>query len=124
MKSLIRGLARVADSSRYEPLRAAGKREGGRRTRVPAGHVPVFVGDEMERFSVRAELLSRPAFIELLRLSAMEYGYNQAGVLRIPCPANLFRRLLFAAEADFGEDLAADEISRFLSTFDPVSRYS
>ncbi|PKA64065.1 Auxin-induced protein X15 [Apostasia shenzhenica] len=113
MKSLIRRLSRVADSSQYEPLRAE-KGDGGRRAgRVPAGHVPVYVGEEMERFSVRAELLGRPAFVELLRRSAMEYGYEQAGVLRIPCPVHLFRRVLTGADA--GGDLAAVELGRYFS---------
>ncbi|XP_020586348.1 auxin-responsive protein SAUR71-like [Phalaenopsis equestris] len=99
MKKLIRRLAKVMDSSQYEPLDAANKRVR-RRVRVPVGHVPVFVGEEMERFTVRAELLGRPAFVELLRRSAMEYGYDQVGVLRIPCSAHLFRLLLQTADAD------------------------
>lgn len=91
MKRLIRRLSRVADSSQYQPL---GKEAGNRRSRVPEGHVPVYVGDEMERFAVRAELLSRPGFVDVLTRSAQEYGYEQRGVLRIPCPVPLFQRLL------------------------------
>ncbi|URE27700.1 SAUR family [Musa troglodytarum] len=89
----MRRLSRVADSSLYRPLQTA---KGGQRAskQVPEGHVPVCVGEEMERFAVPAELLGRPAFLELLRRSAQEYGYEQRGVLRIPCPAPLFRRLL------------------------------
>ena len=93
MKRLLRRLSRVADSSQYQPLCGGGK-PGRRSPRVPEGHVPVHVGDEMERFAVRAELLSRPGFVDLLSRSAQEYGYEQAGVLRIPCPVPLFRRLL------------------------------
>lgn len=52
------------------------------------------VGEEMERFAVRAELLGHPIFLQLLRRSAQEYGYDQPGVLRIPCPVPLFRRIL------------------------------
>ncbi|RWW01246.1 hypothetical protein GW17_00035730 [Ensete ventricosum] len=98
MKRLIRRLSRVADSSLYCPLQTAkgGQRvsKGEERRQVPEGHVPVCVGEEMERFAVPAELLGRPAFLELLRRSAQEYGYEQRGVLRIPCPVPLFRRLL------------------------------
>ncbi|KAH7654459.1 Small auxin-up RNA protein [Dioscorea alata] len=85
MKRLIGRLSRVADSSGCNQTR---------KTVVAEGHVPVHVGEEMERFEVRADLLSRPAFAELLRRSALEYGYNQRGVLRIPCPVPLFRRLI------------------------------
>ncbi|XP_072955877.1 auxin-responsive protein SAUR71-like [Typha angustifolia] len=94
MRQMIRRLSRVADSSsQYQPLRAPKDRR--RRGEVaPEGHVPVYVGEEMERFVVRAELLGRPAFAELLRQSAQEYGYEQRGVLRIPCPVPVFRRVL------------------------------
>ncbi|EHA8590847.1 auxin-responsive protein SAUR71 [Cocos nucifera] len=111
MKEMIRRLSRVGDSSQYE-----GK--DGRRRGVPEGHVPVYVGDgeeEVERFVVRAELLSRPAFVELLHRSAQEYGYNQRGVLRIPCPVPVFRRILrslLAASAAVAADEAQVDLIR------------
>jgi SAUR family protein len=61
---------------------------------VPEGHVPVYVGEEMARFVVRTELLNRPFFLELLRRSAQEYGYEQRGVLRIPCTVSIFTNVL------------------------------
>ncbi|CAN6441136.1 unnamed protein product [Victoria cruziana] len=61
---------------------------------VPEGHFPVCVGDEMERFVMSAESLNHPLFAELLRRSAQEYGYDQKGVLRIPCPVGIFRCIL------------------------------
>ncbi|KAK9155263.1 hypothetical protein Sjap_002743 [Stephania japonica] len=77
MKKLImRRLSRVADSAQYSLLRKERRRE---RRRVEEGHVPVFVGEEMERFVVSAELLNRPIFVELLEQSAQEYGYEQKG---------------------------------------------
>ncbi|KAJ0980421.1 hypothetical protein J5N97_008676 [Dioscorea zingiberensis] len=109
MKQLIRRLTRVADAGEYERLMAG--KEG--RERVPEGHVPVYVGEEMERFAVRAELLGLPAFLELLRRSAQEYGYEQSGVLRIPCPVPLFRRVLRLMLAG-GSVEAAEEIVRAL----------
>ncbi|XP_020674756.1 auxin-responsive protein SAUR71-like [Dendrobium catenatum] len=117
MKKLIRRLAKVADSSQYEPLEAAGKRDA-RRARVPAGHIPVFVGEEMERFAVPAEFLGRPPFVELLRRTAMEFGYDQVGVLRISCSVHLFRRLLLTAETDAGDDFVAEELARPLQYSD------
>jgi SAUR family protein len=68
---------------------------------VPEGHLPVYVGDEMERFVVSADLLSHPIFVKLLNKSAQEYGYEQKGVLRIPCHVLVFERVLEALR--FGE---------------------
>ncbi|XP_009361828.2 auxin-responsive protein SAUR72 [Pyrus x bretschneideri] len=114
MKQLIRRLSRVADSSQYcllrspadaasRPRRSESFRVKLRRRRssagepvVPEGHVPVYVGDEMERFVVSAELLNHPVFVELLNKSAQEYGYEQKGVLRIPCHVIVFERVLEA----------------------------
>ncbi|PON38536.1 Small auxin-up RNA [Parasponia andersonii] len=117
MKQLIRRLSRVADSSQYCLLRSDSSsttRSRPHRTEsfrvklrrrsspsataavVPEGHVPVYVGDEMERFVVSAELLNHPIFVELLNKSAQEYGYEQRGVLRIPCHVLVFERVLEA----------------------------
>ncbi|PIN10370.1 hypothetical protein CDL12_17036 [Handroanthus impetiginosus] len=102
MKKLMRKLSKVADSSQYCLLRSQSrsprrtelfrKRSGG----VPEGHLPVYVGEEMERFVVSAELLNHPIFVKLLNKSAQEYGYEQQGVLRIPCHVFLFERVLEA----------------------------
>ncbi|OIW08164.1 hypothetical protein TanjilG_06577 [Lupinus angustifolius] len=101
MKHLIRKLSRVADSSRYALLRSESpstrRRPESRRFRngeVPEGHIPVYVGEEMERFVVSAELLNHPVFVNLLNRSAQEYGYEQKGVLRIPCHVIVFERVL------------------------------
>ncbi|OAY30187.1 auxin-responsive protein SAUR72 [Manihot esculenta] len=121
MKQLIRRLSRVADSSQYSLLRSDSqshrcsassrstrraesfrslvkpvRRVGGGQSSVPEGHVPVYVGDEMERFVVSAELLNHPIFIGLLNKSAQEYGYDQKGVLRIPCHVLVFERIMEA----------------------------
>lgn len=63
---------------------------------MPEGHVPVYVGAEMERFLVSAELLNHPIFIGLLNKSAQEYGYDQKGVLRIPCHVLVFEQIMEA----------------------------
>ncbi|CAL5187133.1 unnamed protein product [Lathyrus oleraceus] len=119
MKQLIRRLSRVADSSTYTLLRTDSstttttrRRRPSRRvesfrmevlskirrssTVVPEGHVPIYVGDEMERFVVCAELLNHPIFVKLLNESAQEYGYEQKGVLRLPCHVFVFERVLDA----------------------------
>ncbi|OWM81062.1 auxin-responsive protein SAUR71-like [Punica granatum] len=133
MKKLIRRLSRVADSTtQYCLLRAAADSGGDRRPRrvesfraalaassklrrhpngVPAGHVPVYVGEEMERFVVNAELLNHPVFVGLLNKSAQEYGYEQKGALKIPCHVQVFERVLEAlrlgAEPSDLQDLVA-----------------
>ena len=58
--------------------------------------MPVYVGEEMERFVVNAELLNHPVFIGLLNKSAQEYGYEQKGVLHIPCCVLVFERVMEA----------------------------
>ncbi|XP_022718107.1 auxin-responsive protein SAUR72-like [Durio zibethinus] len=111
MKQLIRRLSRVADaSSRYSRLRSdtnstyraqsfrvgvSSFKKQARRS-VPEGHVPVYVGEEMERFAVSAELLNHPVFIGLLNKSAQEYGYEQKGVLHIPCHVLVFELVMEA----------------------------
>ncbi|CAA0815490.1 Auxin-responsive protein SAUR71 [Striga hermonthica] len=81
MKKLMRRLSRVGDCG---PVG------------VPEGHLPVYVGEEMERFVVGAELLNHPIFVKLLNRSAQEYGYDHQGVLRIPCRVLVFQRVLDA----------------------------
>ena len=93
MKKLIRRLSRVADSSQYSRLPSSTSSIGGG-VAVPEGHLPVYVGEEMERFVVSAHLLNHPIFINLLNRSAQEYGYQHKGVLRIPCHVLLFQSLL------------------------------
>ncbi|XP_057457124.1 auxin-responsive protein SAUR72-like [Lotus japonicus] len=100
MKQLIRKFSRVADSPKYTLLRS----ESRRRRRVPEGHVPVYVGDEMERFVVSADLLNHPVFINLLNRSAQEYGYEQKGGLRIPCHVVAFQRVLEAIRLGLDSD--------------------
>ncbi|KAG6533602.1 auxin-responsive protein SAUR71-like [Zingiber officinale] len=115
---MIRRLSKVADSSQCEFLRRMRRRRLPWRESISAaaeGHVPVCVGEEMERFEVPTAMLSRPIFLELLRRSAQEYGYEQSGVLRIPCPASLFRRLLAAERR---KQATAEEAEELLRSFD------
>ncbi|CAI9772829.1 unnamed protein product [Fraxinus pennsylvanica] len=92
----------MADSSQYYHLRSESRTRRRRyaslqkNSGVPEGHLPVYVGEEMERFVVSAELLNHPIFVKLLSISAQEYGYEQKGVLRIPCNVFLFERAMEA----------------------------
>ncbi|CAI9786500.1 unnamed protein product [Fraxinus pennsylvanica] len=100
MKSLIRRLARVTDSSQHYLLLSESRTRHWRyaslqkNNGVPEGHLPVYVGEEMERFVVSAKLLNHPIFVKLVNISAQEYGYGQKGVLRIPCNVFLFERAM------------------------------
>ncbi|CAL0310253.1 unnamed protein product [Lupinus luteus] len=105
MKHLIRRFSRAAELPRYSRLRS--DIPHSRRSRrshkirhpssdVPEGHVPIYVGDEMERFVVSTELFQHPIFVKLLNQSAQEYGYEQKGVLRLPCHVIVFERVLDA----------------------------
>ncbi|CAA2960096.1 auxin-responsive SAUR71-like [Olea europaea subsp. europaea] len=122
MKKLIRRLSRVADSSQYCLLRTESRAARPRRLEsfrkksggVPQGHLPVYVGEEMERFVVSAELLNHPIFVKLLNKSAQEYGYEQKGVLRIPCHVFLFERVLEALRIG-GESLDLTDLLNSLS---------
>lgn len=118
-------LSKVTDSSNYSLLRSE-SRQQRRRTAsfrfgkrdmatVPEGHLPVYVGEEMERFVVSAKLLNHPIFVELLNRSAQEYGYQQQGVLRIPCHVYLFERVLEAVRLGDDRRLDLEELLHALS---------
>nr|CAD1841464.1 unnamed protein product [Ananas comosus var. bracteatus] len=66
--------------------------------RIPKGYVPMLVEDEargeVERVLVHVKLLNEPFMAELLEWSAQLFGYQQDGVLRVPCDARNFRRMV------------------------------
>ncbi|KAJ9702229.1 hypothetical protein PVL29_004120 [Vitis rotundifolia] len=75
---------------------------------VPKGYLAVCVGEELKRFVIPTKYLSHQAFIILLRDAEEEFGFQQAGVLRIPCEVSVFENILKVVEKkDFrflGED--------------------
>ncbi|CAL4943514.1 unnamed protein product [Urochloa decumbens] len=72
---------------------------GDEEEKVPRGHVPMVAsgGGDGERVLVPVRLLSDPSVAELLDMAAQRYGYCQPGVLRVPCDAGHFRRVLDGA---------------------------
>ncbi|PUZ46346.1 hypothetical protein GQ55_7G065700 [Panicum hallii var. hallii] len=68
---------------------------------VPKGYFAVYVGAAARRFVVPTSYLRQPAFRELMERAAEEFGFNQAGGLRIPC-----------REEDFQATVAALEVRR------------
>ncbi|KAG0536496.1 hypothetical protein BDA96_03G068600 [Sorghum bicolor] len=66
--------------------------------KVPRGFIPVLIGqgEERERILVHMEQFKQPYFIELLDLAVQEFGYEQQGILHIPCTAEAFRSIIGA----------------------------
>ncbi|WOL18297.1 auxin-induced protein 6B-like [Canna indica] len=77
-----------SDSSPRTPL------PGG----IPKGCLAVCVGEEMQRFVIPTEYLSHRAFAILLREAEEEFGFEQEGVLRIPCEVSVFESILEVVE--------------------------
>ncbi|KAK8918432.1 hypothetical protein KSP39_PZI021047 [Platanthera zijinensis] len=61
---------------------------------VPKGCFAVCVGEEMQRFVVPMEYLRHRAFQLLLREAEEEFGFQNEGVLRIPCEISVFEGVL------------------------------
>eukprot|EP00257_Ricinus_communis_P020800 XP_015580133.1 LOW QUALITY PROTEIN: auxin-responsive protein SAUR72 [Ricinus communis] len=65
---------------------------------VPKGSLAVCVGEELKRFIIPTEYLGHPAFHLLLREAEEEFGFQQTGVLRIPCEVAVFESILKVVE--------------------------
>ncbi|EOA28643.1 hypothetical protein CARUB_v10024865mg [Capsella rubella] len=63
-------------------------------TAVPKGYLAVTVGLENKRYTIPTEYLRHQAFYVLLREAEEEFGFQQAGVLRIPCEVSVFESIL------------------------------
>ncbi|XP_020205570.1 auxin-responsive protein SAUR71 [Cajanus cajan] len=74
------------------------EREGGSNNVVPKGYLAVCVGEEMKRFTIPTEYLGHQAFEILLREAEEEFGFQQTGVLRIPCEVAVFESILKMVE--------------------------
>lgn len=84
------------------------EREGGTTSSnnngsVPKGYLAVCVGEELKRFIIPTEYLGHQAFQILLREAEEEFGFQQAGVLRIPCEVSTFESILKKVE-DHGKN--------------------
>lgn len=65
---------------------------------VPKGYLAVSVGEELKRYIIPTEYLSHRAFHILLREAEEEFGFQQTGVLRIPCEVAVFECILKLVE--------------------------
>ncbi|KAJ8484492.1 hypothetical protein OPV22_016977 [Ensete ventricosum] len=84
-------------STSNDPLLSSRKGWVGEQT--PRGYVPVLVGDgeeeeAAERFLVHVDLFNDARFAALLEMAAEEFGYRQRGVIRMPCNARHFERMV------------------------------
>lgn len=61
---------------------------------VPKGYLAVCVGKDLKRYVIPTEHLRHHAFGMLLREAEEEFGFHQAGVLKIPCEVGVFEMIL------------------------------
>ncbi|OVA06972.1 Auxin-induced protein [Macleaya cordata] len=63
---------------------------------VVEGHFPVFTtgGESPKKFFVGLSYLKHPAFVKLLKEMEREFGFDQQGVLVVPCQASELQRIL------------------------------
>ncbi|XP_062185292.1 auxin-responsive protein SAUR32-like [Phragmites australis] len=89
---------------RLIPASGDGKGASSSSSGVPRGCVAVLVGggDEPERVVVDVRALGQPCVRALLEMAEREFGYDQKGVLRIPCAAEEFRRAVAADSTAHG----------------------
>ncbi|MED6155810.1 hypothetical protein PIB30_008712 [Stylosanthes scabra] len=67
-------------------------------TVVPKGYLAICVGEELKRFIIPTVYLGHQAFQILLREAEEEFGFQQTGVLRIPCEVSVFESILKMVE--------------------------
>ncbi|KAK9726783.1 hypothetical protein RND81_05G236700 [Saponaria officinalis] len=65
---------------------------------VPKGYLAVCVGKELKRYLIPTHYLGHQAFSILLREAEEEFGFQQEGVLKIPCDVSLFDKILKMVE--------------------------
>lgn len=65
---------------------------------VPKGFLAVCVGKELKRFIIPTKYLGHQAFGMLLREAEEEFGFQQEGVLKIPCQVSVFEKILKVVE--------------------------
>lgn len=63
---------------------------------VKEGHfvVHTFNDGKLKRFIIELDYLAHPGFLKLLKLAEEEFGFQQEGVLVIPCGPNELQRIL------------------------------
>ncbi|XP_030946836.1 auxin-responsive protein SAUR71-like [Quercus lobata] len=93
-RKTIKFLKRTLSSSDYSNIRG----DVSSNNVVPKGYLAVCVGEELKRFVIPTEYLGHHAFHILLREAEEEFGFQQTGVLRIPCEVSVFENILKMVE--------------------------
>lgn len=75
-----------------------------RDSNIPKGSLAVCVGEEMKRFIIPMAYLGCQAFDILLKEAEEEFGFQQEGVLRIPCEVSVFEEILKLLEENKDAD--------------------
>lgn len=72
------------------------ERSNSRLDKGKEGYFPVLTvgNNELRKFQVALYYLRHPAFVKLLDAAAQEFGFDQPGVLIIPCEAIELQRIL------------------------------
>ncbi|XP_004507568.1 auxin-induced protein X10A [Cicer arietinum] len=65
---------------------------------IPKGFLAVCVGKELKRFIIPMDYLKHQAFEVLLQEAENEFGFQQEGVLKIPCQVSMFEKILKVVE--------------------------
>jgi len=65
-------------------------------TTVPEGYFAVIAmqGEETKRFVLELEYLRDPLFMKLLEQAKEEYGYQQKGVIALPCSPQELQKII------------------------------
>lgn len=70
---------------------------------TPVGFLPVYVGEEKERFVIPTAFLAHPLFKMLLEKAYMEYGFDQTSGLSLPCTVSIFQQVVSAVKCHHGQ---------------------
>ncbi|KAL5699435.1 hypothetical protein ACHQM5_030340 [Ranunculus cassubicifolius] len=91
--------------------------------RIPSGFLAVYVGPKRCRFVIPTRYLNLPIFVELLKKSEEEFGFQSNGGLCFPCEVRFFKGVLKALQKDeqkFGKMKLEEFLKRFAEVgFDP-----
>ncbi|GMN62585.1 hypothetical protein TIFTF001_031680 [Ficus carica] len=91
---------------------------------VPKGFLAVCVGKKetmMKRFIIPTEYLRHQAFGILLREAEEEFGFQQEGVLKIPCEVPVFEKILKVVEEKKEVNFFLHELGSFAADKDIIS---
>ncbi|XP_030446577.2 auxin-responsive protein SAUR72-like [Syzygium oleosum] len=93
-------LKRTISSLSSDDKKGSNKKQhsSGNSNAVPKGYLAVCIGKELERFVIPTHYLGHPAFRFLLQEAKEEFGFQQTGVLRIPCDVLVFQSVVKMVE--------------------------